>query len=91
MTGPSTARSANQGDQVRARSHQHFTEWTVGDAVEDTFHLTRDARQVAVYVGGLRMRPSDQNGAFDYEFSQGNTIVFTAPPAAVDIAFDVTT
>lgn len=79
---PVTGRSANQGHQPLTRSHVHAQEWFTGDGTKTVFALSftpRDTSQLAVYVGGARLRPADRGTAYDFTID-GTKLVLTAAP-----------
>lgn len=88
---PSTAQSANQGDQPRQRTHQHRQTWFTGNGTKTTFALPytpRDLTQVAVYVAGLRKRPADKGTAFDFTITGSQLIFAVAPILGAAIGVD---
>jgi hypothetical protein len=91
-TIPQTTRSANQGAQSQARTHQHYQDWATGDGVKTLYFLTktpRDVSQLAVYVNGARKRPKDRATAYDFSLSSNNVLFVVAPPNGQYVCFDI--
>lgn len=90
---PQTSQSANQGAQPRTRTHQHYSERANGTGAKVLFalgHTPRDVTQLAVYVGGLRMRPKSRAVANDYSLFENRVTFVVAPAAGVDnVCFDI--
>lgn len=80
-------------------THRHYAAWADGDGATTEFPLpitVLRAEDVAVYVGGNLMRPSERGTAHDYAVrgltsgydGDSNRVRFTAAPAnGADIAF----
>lgn len=67
-------------DLIAARLHTHIDEWFTGNGSQTVFHLKKTPTYLAVFVDGLKKRPSIPGTAYDYSLS-GATVTFVTAPA----------
>lgn len=95
-------RSVRTQEQTNARVTRQYDVWATGDGATVEFAIGKTLRRtedLIVHVQGLRQRPADNTGPFDYDVrgfrpsvyaGEQNMVKFTAAPAVgVNICFTI--